>query len=120
MRPLLLAGFALATSAAAQALAPGPPQNLQVLPKTLTHAQVVRRMRSLDIGLGVKCSLCHVKGDYASDALDAKLVARRMLRMVEAINGDNFSGRPEVTCYTCHRGHRRPLRQPPIPAGGGR
>ncbi|HUX66813.1 MAG TPA: c-type cytochrome [Terriglobales bacterium] len=121
MRPLLLLGLA-ALSLAAQAprTPPGPPKNLLVLPPTLTHAQLLRRMRSLDIGLGVKCSFCHVKADDASDALDSKLVSRRMLRMVDAINRDNFSGRPEVTCYTCHRGHRRPLRQPPIPAGAGR
>jgi len=33
-----------------------------------------------------------------------------MVRMVEAINKDNFSGRQLVTCWTCHRGRDHPAR----------
>lgn len=110
----LAATAALAQSRLAQT--PSHPKNLQVLPRTDTVPQVLAVMRTFTTGLGVRCSFCHVEGDFASDQQPAKQVARRMLRMVEAINRQNFSGRPEVSCYTCHRGATHPLRQPPAAA----
>jgi hypothetical protein len=100
---------------------PGPPRtpkNLQVLPKDTPMPQLIAKMRLIAASLGVKCAFCHVRGDFASDAKPTKQVARRMLRMVDAINRQNFGGRPEVSCYTCHRGARRPLNTPPLPARG--
>lgn len=117
---LLWAIATLCCAALAQTLAspPSKPKNLRVLPKDLTTAQVVDRMRIISDSLGVKCSFCHVPGGFDKDDMDSKQIARRMLRMVDAINHDNFSDRPEVTCYTCHRGQQRPVSQ--VPAGQGR
>ena len=119
-----------------------PPKNLQVLPKDLTTQQVTMLMRTFTAALGVQCDHCHVsQQDRASDDKAPKLVARKMLTMMIAINsqylkdvGDPLppppppaAGAPtppapalppgKVTCYTCHRGALKPLTAPP--AGGG-
>jgi len=39
-----------------------------------------------------------------------KQMARMMIRMVGAINKENFGGRQVVTCFTCHRGSSHPVR----------
>ena len=42
--------------------APAPaPQNLQVLPKDMTPAQVLQVMQNIAQGLGVQCGYCHVQ-----------------------------------------------------------
>jgi hypothetical protein len=70
-------------------------------------------MKDMAQGLGVECSFCHVPGAYAKDDVDMKRVARRMMRMVKDMNDGYFSGRAEISCYTCHRGQRLPLRHAP-------
>ncbi len=76
-------------------------------------------MRSYTAALGVRCDYCHVRGDFASDENRKKLVARRMITMVENINSNNFANnRVKVTCYTCHRGAQEPPMAPPAPAPG--
>jgi hypothetical protein len=105
----------------------GPPQNLQVLPKDWTTQQVQQFMRTyFTVGLGVECSYCHVgsPADRAKDDKPEKVTARKMLKMVMAINNDFLKdvgeapppGGMKVTCYTCHRGMEKPLSAPP---GGG-
>ena len=110
------------------------PKNLQVLPKEMTGQQVQQVMQSFTRGLGVMCDHCHVsREDRASDDKPPKLVARKMLAMMLAINKDFLKdvGEPlpapaqpsplppmKVTCYTCHRGALKPLTAPP-PGGGG-
>ena len=96
--------------------APGPPENLQVLPKTSTRQQVTAVMQAFSQGLGVACSHCHVEGadgrnDFASDSVQAKHVARTMMRMTSGLNDKLVAdlGRPaadltRVECVTCHRG----------------
>jgi hypothetical protein len=37
-----------------------------------------------------------------------------MILMTRAINKDNFSGNPAITCYTCHRGQHNTEPLPPI------
>jgi len=104
-----------------QRKAPPAPKNLQVLPKDTTLKELIPKMRFIAKSLGVECSFCHVRGDFSADTKDTKQIARKMLRMVDAINTQNFSGRAEVSCYTCHRGSTKPLSQPPAePASGGR
>ncbi len=115
---LLLGGTSRGAWAQQRGRLPRTPKNLQVLPKNTPMPVVLAGMRVIAASLGVKCAFCHIKGDYASDAKSAKHVARRMMRMVDAINDANFSGRPEISCYTCHRGARHPLRQPPLPVRG--
>jgi photosynthetic reaction center cytochrome c subunit len=68
--------------------------------------------------LGFDCSECHVgagteKVDWAADN-PRKLMARRMIRMMTAINRDNFGDRQMVTCWSCHRGRDRPLTTPTL------
>jgi len=102
------------------------PTNLQVLPKDMTQQQVVAVMRTFTQALGVMCDHCHVgtQADRAKDDKPEKGVARKMLKMVTAINDDFLkdvgtappAGQQKVTCYTCHRGSTKPLT---APAGGG-
>jgi hypothetical protein len=88
------------------------PTNLKVIKDP---SQVFTIMQSFDQGLGVRCDLCHVQGDRASDAKPEKLTARMMYTMTEQINS-NFRGGAKVSCYTCHRGVQHPEMAPP--AGG--
>lgn len=71
--------------------------------------------------LGVACGYCHLRGNFASEENEKKLVARRMLEMTRALNkqyfpdhqpkdGDSVLGR--ITCYTCHQGETTPKRGP--------
>jgi len=52
------------------------------------------------------CNGCHVPGNFAAEDMYQKVVARRMLQMVQAINTQQTAhvGATGVTCYTCHRG----------------
>ena len=93
--------------------------NLQVLPKDIERRALIETMRGFSFALGVRCEHCHVGGpmledvDFASDEREAKGIARRMLRMVEAINREHISpirgGETIVQCFTCHRGIARPV-----------
>ena len=90
------------------------PKNLKVLkPEELAAAMHMART-----GLGVKCSYCHTPGDFASDSIDKKAIARTMFQMVEGINTNTFNvnafgSQAKVTCYTCHRGAESPVSTPP-------
>ncbi len=140
---VLTFGLAIVVAAAGQQGQAGPPQgaapqgarpggpggqapkNLQVLPKDWTIPQVQAMMRTFTAGLGpsVQCTYCHVQ-DRSSDEKKEKLIGRKMLAMVMAINDQYLKdvGEPlpaaapagpgtpptapamKVTCYTCHRG----------------
>lgn len=57
------------------------------------------------------CAYCHgANGNFASDDLYTKRVARRMLQMTRHINVDwkDHVGQTGVVCYTCHRGQPVP------------
>ena len=56
------------------------------------------------------CGYCHNLNNLASDELYPKVVARRMIQMVRAINTDwkTHVAETGVTCYTCHRGQPVP------------
>lgn len=56
------------------------------------------------------CAACHNTSNLADDSLYTKVVARRMLEMVQYINADwsKHVGETGVTCYTCHRGQLVP------------
>ncbi len=57
------------------------------------------------------CNYCHsADGNFASDDLYTKKVARRMLQMTRHINADwqTHVAKTGVTCYTCHRGQPVP------------
>lgn len=98
--------------------------NLQVLPKASAPAEVLATMKGFAQALGVRCQHCHVgqegqpldQFDFVADSPSAKLVARRMMRLVQTINTELGAGGAEpaarVTCYTCHRGAARPVHSP--------
>lgn len=88
-------------------------ENVKVL-GDVDSAEFIRLMAAITDWVAPQqgCNYCHSEdGNFASDALYTKVVARRMLQMVRNINGNwqthvNGTG---VTCYTCHRGQ-------PVPA----
>jgi photosynthetic reaction center cytochrome c subunit len=102
-------------------------KNIQVL-KGLTESQLYLVMNFVATSLGVQCAFCHVqqgkdpttgatKWVWESDDKPEKQTARRMMQMVLAIKAsDKVDFRDnEVTCYTCHRGQRKPIGLPPMP-----
>lgn len=89
--------------------------NLKVL-NQIPANQLFPTMHLVAHSLGVRCEFCHVPGNFASDAKPHKRRARQMMRMVEAINRNNFGGDPVVSCYTCHRGSPHPVVVPPLAA----
>lgn len=110
-------GLALAAvPALAQAPAPEPPKNLQVLPKDWTRAQVVAVMQNFNAALGVGCEHCHVEvqggpPDFASDDKTEKNTARAMMTITRDLNATLSTelARPaaeltRIGCITCHRG----------------
>jgi hypothetical protein len=110
--------FALGAAAAWGQAAPQekPPmadevfKNIQVL-RGLTVDQFMGTMGVIASALSMNCSECHDlvgNADFASDAIPRKLMARRMILMVDMFNKTNFGGKREVTCFSCHRGAARP------------
>jgi photosynthetic reaction center cytochrome c subunit len=90
-------------------------KNIELL-KGVPAGQVIPSMQFITASLGVECSYCHVEGHLEKDDKKPKQIARDMMRMMFALNKDNFEGRREVTCYSCHRGAPAPLT---IPLVGG-
>jgi hypothetical protein len=89
----------------------GGPKNVQVLnPATLpeTMQSFVQALGLLEKGT---CNYCHAE-DKSSDEKRPKVIARRMVTMMRAINGTFPDGQQHVTCYTCHRGSTTPLTEP--------
>ncbi|OLE59295.1 MAG: hypothetical protein AUG74_16840 [Bacteroidetes bacterium 13_1_20CM_4_60_6] len=97
--------------------------NLKVLPKTIGKQELIATMRSFALGLGVRCTYCHVGREgapldslkFASDDKRAKRAARVMMDMVKHINEEHLADVPErpephvvVKCETCHHGVARP------------
>jgi photosynthetic reaction center cytochrome c subunit len=86
-------------------------KNIQVL-KGLPAGQLIPAMQFITYSLGVECSFCHVEGTPEKDDKKPKQTARKMMQMMFAINQQNFEGKREVTCYSCHRGSSHPLATP--------
>jgi len=89
-------------------------KNIQVL-KDIPGDQLIPSMQFIAASLGVECEYCHVEGQFQSDDKKPKNTAREMIKMMLAINQENFDGTREVTCYSCHRGATRPVSTPMIP-----
>jgi photosynthetic reaction center cytochrome c subunit len=94
-------------------------KNVQVL-KGIPLDDFMGTMGVMTGSLSFDCSDCHTGAgtDSVNWAFDTqtKVVARKMILMVAAINRDNFSGRQVVTCYSCHHGRDRPLTTPSLEA----
>jgi outer membrane lipoprotein-sorting protein len=71
-------------------------------------------MQFVAASLGVECEHCHVEHANDKDDKKPKLMARKMMTMMMAINKENFEGHREVTCYSCHRGSLKPVATPII------
>ena len=103
-----------------------PLVNVQVL-KNMTRPQIVAQMQAFNVQLGVACTFCHVqkdgRNDFPAEDKQHKQIAREMLRMVEAINGQAGMAvvSRRVECWTCHRGSPAIANPPapPAPAQGG-
>ena len=87
-------------------------KNVKVL-GDLDVAAFTRLMASITTWVAPKqgCAYCHSLNNMASDSLYTKVVARRMIQMVQHINGgwQTHVQQVGVSCYTCHRGN-------PVPA----
>jgi hypothetical protein len=116
-------GQPTAPAAATQTAEPTAEQkykNIQAL-KGLPAAQLPALMHLFNASLGVRCDHCHVRNannemEWDKDDKPDKKTARKMIQMTLDLNKASFSGRPEVTCYTCHQGHDHPISIPALPA----
>lgn len=123
MKSVVVAGlltFALTSASPATAQAPTPSLVDSPTVKVLTglYAQQFQDEMNLIVqALGVNCTTCHARGNFASEEKPLKQTARRMLEMTKALNtqffpdykpkdGESVLGK--VTCYTCHKGESIP------------
>ena len=94
-------------------------KNIQVL-KGISVDEFMGTMGLFSAALTVCCGDCHTGAGTSNpkweDDPPRKLMARRMIQMVNAINKDSFGGRQVVTCWTCHRGTPNPAVTPSIDA----
>jgi hypothetical protein len=91
-------------------------KNIQVL-KGISVDDFLGTMGIMSAAVGFDCSECHNnagtdKVNWAADDNAKKVVARRMTTMVANINKENFGGRTQVTCWSCHHGRDRPSTTP--------
>src|SRR5205807_9927950 len=86
-------------------------KNIQVL-KGVPADQLIPAMQFITASLGVQCDFCHLENAFEKDDKETKQTARKMIRMMFAINKDNFDDHREVTCYACHRGAHKPVITP--------
>jgi photosynthetic reaction center cytochrome c subunit len=128
LRTLAATALALAALIGARTAAQTPPQatpllsdqvfkNVQAL-KGIPVDEFLGTMGIMAASLQFDCSDCHVNAgtanvDWAADT-PRKIMARRMVNMVAAINQSNFGGRQLVTCWTCHRNRDKPLVTPTL------
>jgi photosynthetic reaction center cytochrome c subunit len=119
--PVKLVAQASANPAPAQQSAEAKPKtageafkNIQVL-KDIRQDELIPSMRYVAAALGVRCDFCHVPNHFESDDKPEKARAREMIKMMFALNADNFHGHRVISCYTCHRGSEHPVGTPMIP-----
>ena len=126
MRIAVIPALILAGAASLSGQGKFPPDsftNLKVLPKNIAPRELLNTMRGFALGLGVRCTYCHVGEEgqplstykFASDDKRTKRVARVMIDMVNHINEEHLADVPDrptphivVRCETCHRGVSRP------------
>ncbi len=86
-------------------------KNVQVL-QNISVGQFTRLMVSITQWVSPKqgCAYCHNVANMAEDSVYTKVVARRMIQMVQHVNADwqPHVAATGVTCYTCHRGNPVP------------
>jgi photosynthetic reaction center cytochrome c subunit len=87
-------------------------KNIQVL-RGIPADQFLETMGMMAASTGLNCTHCHGGydynvGTYASDAIELKLTARKMIVIMNTINQSFFGGLQAVTCWTCHQGEQIP------------
>jgi hypothetical protein len=115
---LLVSVSLLAQQPGDRGAVPAPaPKNLKLL---AANSDIRFIMRNFADALGVKCTYCHVEGDFAADTNPKKEMARKMIAMVRLIDtsfpssaGAFPEGYHEVDCSTCHRGSVKPETKAP-------
>ncbi len=116
---VVIGGAKAQSSASSQATAPAAKtavqqfKNIQVL-KDIPADQLIPAMQFISASLGVECEFCHVQGAFEKDDKKPKVTARKMMEMMITINQENFDGKREVTCYSCHRGSTAPVATPVV------
>ncbi|HEV2354963.1 MAG TPA: c-type cytochrome [Puia sp.] len=125
---VVLAALAGLTAIGVMAMRPADdppgPKNLKVLPKHISHDDLMKTMDGWKTALGVKCNFCHAQSadstshrlDFASDAKPEKNIARHMYKMAIKINKKFFKDAKDdqgrsiqvVSCMTCHHGSPHP------------
>jgi len=115
---ILLLSLFLIPLFAQDAPPPPPPGGHRPMPapknlKLLTPQELMPAMMAFKTALGVECSFCHVKGDFASDENPHKNFARVMITLTRDANAKFPDGKMHVGCYTCHRGATEPPMAPP-------
>src|SRR5579872_6232167 len=124
----IVAAHAQTPAAAPQSPAPGSVKlaeeqfkNIKVL-KGIPADQVIPAMEFITSSLGVECDFCHVRNErslaFDKDDKKPKEIARKMIEMMMAINTNNFEGKREVTCYSCHHGAAHPVGIPLVAVEG--
>lgn len=88
-------------------------KNIQAL-KGYPADDLFPAMQFISASLGQDCEFCHVEHAPEKDDKKEKQTARKMIAMTFAINRENFDGKREVTCMSCHRGATRPVAVPPV------
>jgi photosynthetic reaction center cytochrome c subunit len=118
----LLAALFAPAAALAQSTPPEKPllaeqvfKNVQAL-RGISVDDFMETMGIMTAALQFDCSDCHANAgtdrvDWAADT-PRKVMARKMVSMVQKINKENFAGVQMVTCWTCHRNRDRPLVTP--------
>jgi len=90
---------------------PGPAdqvyKNIQVF-KGIPADQLMPSMQFMTASLGVQCDYCHSENAFEKDDKETKQRARKMMRMMFAINKDNFDGHRESDLLLIHRGANKP------------
>lgn len=89
-------------------------KNIKVF-NNIPSDQLIPSMQFITAALGVQCEYCHVERAFDRDDKKPKQIARRMIQMTMALNEQNFEGKQIVSCYSCHRGHPKPISIPVIP-----
>jgi photosynthetic reaction center cytochrome c subunit len=87
-------------------------KNVQLL-TNMSDLELQRTMNMMRASLGVNCDFCHVVDEktgwqFDKDDKKEKKTTREMIGMVLKINKEQFNGRVEVSCWTCHRGSIHP------------
>jgi hypothetical protein len=116
---LLIAAVCAASASAQPKTSDQAFKNVRVL-KGIPLDDFMGTMGVMTGSLAFDCSDCHTGAgtdqvDWAYDT-PRKVIARKMVTMVGAINRDNFSGRQVITCYSCHHGRDKPATTPALEA----